>query len=431
MNKGIIYLVQPTELIGTQRYKIGCSENTELERVKKGYKKGTRYIYIIECYDPFTLEKNIKNIFNEKFKLIAGHEYFEGDETKIKEEFVNEINQYEKKKDIYIDTYNIPILKNNYKDKIIISKDILIKNTDIDECDMFYETLEYVFVGISRFYKQHISLSTKNETDYHIKNLLNNTLKLYNNIVDEIKNDLAEKENCIDTINNIINYITLYKYVIIDTINLHFYDDNKKWYDLCIEIRDNWNSDWGIFSHTKSFCYFLGEYNNNYSFLTSEYLNNIIKYNCKKYRDYEIIKEKNNKYSGIVLYTERTPVFISNVDIDYDYIDNYYGGFYDNCRKYVNENKIIQEHLEGHLDDWEFNDISDYSLYKNDDNEFKKIIYSQIIKLSIKDGFSEKILSLIQNNKSILEEYKDKKIMKKINKYKNLQLFIKNNLKKL
>ena len=55
MNTGIIYFIQPTELIGTNRYKIGCSENTELDRVKKGYKKGTRYIFIIECNNPFVL----------------------------------------------------------------------------------------------------------------------------------------------------------------------------------------------------------------------------------------------------------------------------------------------------------------------------------------------------------------------------------------
>ena len=57
MKKGIIYLIQPTELIGTRRYKMGCSENTELERVKNGYKKGTRYILIMECNNPFILEK--------------------------------------------------------------------------------------------------------------------------------------------------------------------------------------------------------------------------------------------------------------------------------------------------------------------------------------------------------------------------------------
>lgn len=99
MNKGIIYLVQPTELIGTQRYKMGCSENTELDRVKKGYKKGTRYILIMECYNPFVLEKQIKKIFNDKFKLVAGYEYFEGDETKMKKYFLNTVKKFEEIKE--------------------------------------------------------------------------------------------------------------------------------------------------------------------------------------------------------------------------------------------------------------------------------------------------------------------------------------------
>mgnify|MGYP006090550431 CR=1 FL=1 len=42
--EGIIYLIQPAELVGTNRYKIGCSKKPNLDRVKKGYKKGTRYL---------------------------------------------------------------------------------------------------------------------------------------------------------------------------------------------------------------------------------------------------------------------------------------------------------------------------------------------------------------------------------------------------
>ncbi len=72
MSTGIIYLVQPAELVGTSRYKIGCSGNTTLNRIKNGYKSGTRYISIFECEEPFKLENEIKKIFNKKFKLIAG-----------------------------------------------------------------------------------------------------------------------------------------------------------------------------------------------------------------------------------------------------------------------------------------------------------------------------------------------------------------------
>jgi len=82
-NRGIIYLIQPEELIGTNRYKIGCSKTPTLDRVNNGYKKGSRYLYIGECENPHKIEKNIKKEFNKKFKLIAGYEYFEGDENEI------------------------------------------------------------------------------------------------------------------------------------------------------------------------------------------------------------------------------------------------------------------------------------------------------------------------------------------------------------
>ncbi len=55
MTYGIIYLLQPAELVGTDRFKIGCSDNNNLDRCKNGYKKGTNYICIMQCNDPFVL----------------------------------------------------------------------------------------------------------------------------------------------------------------------------------------------------------------------------------------------------------------------------------------------------------------------------------------------------------------------------------------
>lgn len=86
---GIIYLVQPSELVGTKRYKIGCSTKPTLDRVKNGYKKGTRYLHIAECNEPYKIEGEIKKIFDNKFILIAGNEYYEGDESMMKQEFIN------------------------------------------------------------------------------------------------------------------------------------------------------------------------------------------------------------------------------------------------------------------------------------------------------------------------------------------------------
>ena len=91
---GIIYLVQPAELVGTNRYKIGCSSKNDLSRCKNGYKNGTRYIHIMECIAPFALERIIIQGFKLKFKLVAGREYFEGIEDLITTEFLNIVNNY-------------------------------------------------------------------------------------------------------------------------------------------------------------------------------------------------------------------------------------------------------------------------------------------------------------------------------------------------
>ena len=92
-DKGTIYLIQPAELVGTDRYKIGCSAKNDLERLKKGYKKGTRFIDIRECDNPFAVEREVKSRFNSKFNLIAGKEYFKGDETDIKREFNDTVSK--------------------------------------------------------------------------------------------------------------------------------------------------------------------------------------------------------------------------------------------------------------------------------------------------------------------------------------------------
>jgi hypothetical protein len=89
------YFIQPAELVGTDRYKIGCSANTNLSRLTNGpYRIGTRYIIVVECSQPFKLEKLIKTRFTEKFKLIAGTEYFEGNEAEMKKEFYDIILNY-------------------------------------------------------------------------------------------------------------------------------------------------------------------------------------------------------------------------------------------------------------------------------------------------------------------------------------------------
>lgn len=81
--KGIVYLVQPAELVGTARYKVGYSSKPNLSRLTSGYKCGTRYLIVCECSDALEVETELKVEFNRKFRLVAGREYFEGDEIEM------------------------------------------------------------------------------------------------------------------------------------------------------------------------------------------------------------------------------------------------------------------------------------------------------------------------------------------------------------
>lgn len=81
---GYVYLLQPAELVGTCRYKIGISSKDNLNRLRS-YGCGTRYIFFLECEDFFGVERSLKREFGmeKKIRLIKGKEYFEGDEKTI------------------------------------------------------------------------------------------------------------------------------------------------------------------------------------------------------------------------------------------------------------------------------------------------------------------------------------------------------------
>lgn len=119
MNRGIIYLIQPCELVGTNRYKIGCSKQNNLDRCKKGYKNGSRYICIMECVNALLLEKNIKEFFNNKFKLIGGNEYFEGNEDDIINEFLKKVNEHKANEGGTV-----------FNDNIVFNNDIVFNEND-------------------------------------------------------------------------------------------------------------------------------------------------------------------------------------------------------------------------------------------------------------------------------------------------------------
>ena len=76
---GIVYLVQPVQLVDTDRYKLGCSRESGTKRVDVGYNDGT-VVHIVEHVDnPFEVERTLVQRFNELFRCVGGREYFAGD----------------------------------------------------------------------------------------------------------------------------------------------------------------------------------------------------------------------------------------------------------------------------------------------------------------------------------------------------------------
>ena len=230
MVKGIIYLIQPAELIGTNRYKIGCSSKPNLNRCIRGYKKNSRYLHILECNEPFKLEKEILLIFKQKFKLIAGNEYFEGDEHEICDIFINIVKKFET---TYLESTNQNITmnkKNKNKNKNLPLIDYLIENNNttnplqIIDFNTFIKLLGNI-VEYDINYKQIIDENK----------LFNLTQILINNLIKD-----KSKEN---------KFIKIITQIILKYIN-HGNDKNQQIYSIdcvnynyVIKIDENWIKD--------------------------------------------------------------------------------------------------------------------------------------------------------------------------------------------
>jgi hypothetical protein len=87
-NFGLVYLIQPEELLGTNRYKLGCSSKANLDRLKS-YKRNSHLLCSYKCTDPFQTENRLKAVFASKFTKVAGNEYFQGNESEMVKEFMS------------------------------------------------------------------------------------------------------------------------------------------------------------------------------------------------------------------------------------------------------------------------------------------------------------------------------------------------------
>jgi len=93
-NLGWIYLVQPEELLNTNRFKIGITQQKNAFTRPKSYGKKSRWLIIYEINNARNLEKKIKEELNKTFICIKGEEYFEGNEKEIRRIFFEKCIEY-------------------------------------------------------------------------------------------------------------------------------------------------------------------------------------------------------------------------------------------------------------------------------------------------------------------------------------------------
>ncbi len=72
---GYVYFVQPYDMVGTDRYKVGMSALDNLSRAKS-YGSGTRYLCILDCPDAALVERELLAVFHQTYFCFRGNEYF-------------------------------------------------------------------------------------------------------------------------------------------------------------------------------------------------------------------------------------------------------------------------------------------------------------------------------------------------------------------
>lgn len=209
MKKGIVYFIQPSELVGTNRYKIGASNHPDFKRIKS-YGVGTRIITVNECYRPFVLENKLIEKFNENFELLCKNEYFVGNELDMlkvffdtviehKTKMVN-INQNENKVDNKINakTYIEKNKTNNINKSQISNKDIekIMKSENTSGYPYFCDRCGYKTDRRSSFINH---LIRKTECSPNLMNITREYILLKNKIYIDI--ETGKKINIIDNLN--------------------------------------------------------------------------------------------------------------------------------------------------------------------------------------------------------------------------------------
>jgi len=92
---GIVYLIQPGNLLGTNRYKVGCSKSPTFNRCLS-YGLGSKVILILKVNEPYKVETFILRELRKKYKPYYGNEWFAGNEDVIYNDVFEAYTEYRK-----------------------------------------------------------------------------------------------------------------------------------------------------------------------------------------------------------------------------------------------------------------------------------------------------------------------------------------------
>lgn len=170
---GFVYLVQPAELVGTDRYKVGHSTSSALTQLNKGYLPGTRFIIVFESETPVETEQRILSVFKNKFELVTSNNFFKGYESALKNEFTEQCLFNNKTTHVitYLDE-NYEFTGNDLDDLMSVQE--IWQSYEIWYCNNLFDPLDIdtepmlTMRDLIKYIKQHtrFDFTTRNGTKY-------------------------------------------------------------------------------------------------------------------------------------------------------------------------------------------------------------------------------------------------------------------------
>ena len=204
-SEGIVYLIQPSELVGTERYKLGCSGKSCTQRLS-AYKKGTRVLCVNLVKKPFFVEKKLKESFLQEFDVVAGNEYFiTTDERKMYLKFHEIVGKYFDTEEISFDSEESSTTNSVVQS---LSRTTIDSDSDSDfyvesssDSDSDSSNSDSISSIIKRYYESSDSSSDSESAECYCK-------------ITYKSQDQEERERLITMLSEIVK--TYNKYVVID-----------------------------------------------------------------------------------------------------------------------------------------------------------------------------------------------------------------------